>query len=43
MGVRTIYMPISNEGSDIPTTRPKTGLGSRGRGREDERDNLEIL
>ena len=30
VGERTIYVPISTEGSDTPTARPKTGLGSRG-------------
>ena len=31
-GGRTIYMPISTEGSGTPTTRPKTGSPVKGHG-----------
>ena len=43
-GGATIDMPISTEGSGMPTMRPKTGslgLGSRGRRKKDEWGNLE--
>ena len=40
-GEGTIYMPISTEGSSMPTTRPKTCSPARGM-RKDEWDNLEF-